>query len=174
MRQNKTEAGSYKLCSRLARSFYTRVRLDQPCVSNDSTYMDRIFTVEEANRTLPLVGRIVDDLVRDHRIWEDKVREFELATVGSSPEHPDAIADLLQTEAQRLAREIEGYIAELNALGVIVKGMDTGLVDFRGQMDGREVYYCWKLGEPSVMYWHEIDAGFVGRQLLHPLALASH
>ena len=136
--------------------------------------MDRIFTVEEANRTLPLVGRIVDDLVRDHRIWEDKVREFELATVGSSPEHPDAIADLLQTEAQRLAREIEGYIAELNALGVIVKGMDTGLVDFRGQMDGREVYYCWKLGEPSVMYWHEIDAGFVGRQRLHPLVLASH
>ncbi len=136
--------------------------------------MDRIFTIEEANRTLPLVGRIVDDLVRDHRLWEDKVREFELATVGSSPEHPDAIAELLQTEAQRLAREIEGYIAELNALGVIVKGMDTGLVDFRGQMDGRDVYYCWKLGEPSVMYWHEIDAGFVGRQRLHPLALASH
>ncbi|MEP6858731.1 MAG: DUF2203 domain-containing protein [Gemmatimonadales bacterium] len=136
--------------------------------------MDRIFTIEEANRTLPLVGRIVDDLVRDHRLWEDKVREFELATVGSSPEHPDAIAELLQTEAQRLAREIEGYIAELNALGVIVKGMDTGLVDFRGQIDGRDVYYCWKLGEPSVMYWHEIDAGFVGRQRLHPLALASH
>jgi hypothetical protein len=136
--------------------------------------MDRIFTVEEANRTLPLVGRIVDDLVRDHRIWEDKVREFELATVGSSPEHPDTIAELLQTEAQRLARDIEGYIAELNKLGVIVKGMDTGLVDFRGQMDGREVYYCWKLGEPSVMYWHEIDAGFVGRQRLNPLALASH
>ena len=136
--------------------------------------MDRIFTIEEANRTLPLVGRIVDDLVRDHRLWEDKVREFELATVGSSPEHPDAIAELLQTEAQRLAREIEGYIAELNALGVIVKGMDTGLVDFRGQIDGRDVYYCWKLGEPSVMYWHEIDAGFVGRQRLHPLALVSH
>ena len=136
--------------------------------------MERIFTVEEANRTLPLVSRIVDDLVRDHRLWEDKVREFELATVGSSPEHPDAIAELLQTEAQRLAREIEGYIAELNDLGVIVKGMDTGLVDFRGQMDGRDVYYCWKLGEESVMYWHEIDAGFVGRQRLHPLALASH
>ena len=136
--------------------------------------MDRIFTIEEANRTLPLVSRIVDDLVRDHRIWEDKVREFELATVGSSPEHPDAIAELLQSEAQRLARDIEGYIAELNDLGVIVKGMDTGLVDFRGQMDGRDVYYCWKLGETSVMYWHEIDAGFVGRQRLHPLALASH
>lgn len=135
--------------------------------------MDRIFTVEEANRTLPLVSKIVADLVREHQQWEDKVREFELATVGSSPEKPDAIAELLQFEAQRLAKDIEGYIAELSNLGVICKGMDTGLVDFRGQIDGRDVYYCWKLGEPSVMYWHEIDAGFVGRQLLHPLALAS-
>jgi hypothetical protein len=136
--------------------------------------MDRIFTVEEANRTLPLVSRIVEDLVREHGLWEDKVREFELATVGSSPDHPDAIAELLQMEALRLAKEIEGYIAELNELGVICKSMDTGLVDFRGQIDGRDVFYCWKLGEPSIMYWHEIDAGFVGRQLLHPLALVSH
>jgi hypothetical protein len=115
--------------------------------------MEKIFTVEEANRTLPLVGRIVEDLVRDH---------------------PDAIADLLQIEAQRLARDIEGYIAELNELGVICKGMDTGLVDFRGLLDGREVFFCWKLGEASVQYWHELDAGFVGRQALHPLALTSH
>ena len=136
--------------------------------------MERFFTVEEASRTLPLVKRIVEDLVRDHRAWEEKVREFELATVGSSPEHPDAIADLLQIEAQRLARDIEGYIAELSDLGVICKGMDTGLVDFRGQIDGRDVFYCWKLGEPSVQYWHEIDAGFVGRQRLHPLALTTN
>ena len=136
--------------------------------------MDRIFTVEEANRTLPLVSKIVADLVREHKIWEDKVREFELATVGASPERPDAIAELLQIEAQRLARDIEGYIAELSDLGVICKGMDTGLVDFRGQIEGRDVYYCWKLGEPSVQYWHEIDAGFLGRQRLNPLALASH
>ena len=136
--------------------------------------MEKIFTVEEANRTLPLVGRIVEDLVREHKLWEDKVREFELATVGSSPEHPDAIAELLQMEAQRLATDIEGYIAELNDLGVICKGMGTGLVDFRGRIDGRDVFYCWKLGEASVLYWHDVDAGFVGRQHLHPLALTSH
>jgi hypothetical protein len=136
--------------------------------------MEKIFTVEEANRTLPLVSRIVEDLVREHKIWEDKVREFELATVGSSPEHPDAIAELLQLEAQRLATSIEGYIAELNDLGVICKGMDTGLVDFRGRLDGRDVFFCWKLGESAIQYWHEVDAGFVGRQRLQPLALTSH
>jgi hypothetical protein len=136
--------------------------------------MDKSFTVEQANRTLPLVKRIVEDLVRDHRLWEEKVREFEIATAGSSPEHPDVIAELLQVEAQRLATDIEHYIAELNDLGVICKGMDTGLVDFRGQIDGRDVFFCWKLGEPSVGYWHEVDAGFIGRQRLHPLVLSSH
>ena len=139
-----------------------------------STLMERLFTVEEANRTLPLVRRIVEDLVRDHHLWEEKVREFEVATAGSSPERPDVIAELLQMEAQRLAKDIESYIAELNELGVICKGMNIGLVDFRGQMDGREVFYCWKLGEPSVLYWHETDAGFVGRQRLHPLALTTN
>lgn len=136
--------------------------------------MEKIFTVEEANRTLPLVSRIVEDLVRDHKRWEDKVREFELATVGSSPEHPDAIAELLQIEALRLAKDIESYMAELNELGVICKGMDTGLVDFRGRIDGRDVFYCWKLGESAVQYWHEVDAGFVGRQRLHPFVLTSN
>ena len=136
--------------------------------------MEKTFTVEEANRTLPLVRRIVEDLVRDHGLWSEKVREFELATSASSPEHPDVIAELLQIEAQRLAKDIESYIAELNDLGVVCKGMNIGLVDFRGQMDGREVFYCWKLGEPSVMYWHEVDAGFVGRQRLHPLVLTTN
>jgi hypothetical protein len=136
--------------------------------------MERVFTVAEANRTLPLVGRIVEDLVRDHLRWEEKVREFELATVGSSPEKPDVIAELLQIEAQRLAVDIEGYIAELNDLGVICKGMGTGLVDFRGRLDGRDVFYCWKLGEPSVQYWHEVNAGFIGRQKLHLELSESH
>src|ERR1700694_1026437 len=134
--------------------------------------MEKIFTVEEANRTLPLVSRIVEDLVSEHRMWEDNVREFELETVGSSAERPDAIAELLQAETQRLAFDIEGYIAELNELGVICKGMGTGLVDFRGQIEGRDVFYCWKLGEPSVLYWHEVDAGFAGRQRLNPLVLS--
>jgi hypothetical protein len=140
--------------------------MDKTPIPNRANPVDvvRSFTIEEANRTLPLVSRIVDDLVRAHRSWEDKVREFELATVGSSPEKPDAMAELLQIETQRLAVEIEGYIAELAALGVACKSMDTGLVDFPGLRDGKRMYYCWMLGEPKVQYWHELDAGFVGRQ----------
>lgn len=133
--------------------------------------MKKIFSLAEAERMLPLVGRIVEDLVRDHQRWTEKVAAFELATVGSTVNKPDPIAELLQSEAQRLAKDIEGYIAELAELGVTCKGMDTGLVDFPGQIDGRAVYYCWKLGEDGIQYWHDVNAGFAGRQRIKPLVL---
>jgi len=134
--------------------------------------MKKIFSLAEAERMLPLVGRIVEDLVRDHQRWTDKVAAFELATVGSTVNKPDPMAELLQSEAQRLAKDIEGYVAELAELGVTCKGMDTGLVDFPGQIEGRAVYYCWKLGEDGIQYWHDVNAGFAGRQRIKPLALA--
>jgi hypothetical protein len=76
-----------------------------------------------------------------------------------------------QRELQALAQEIDGYIAELQELGVEFKGFDMGLVDFPGELGGRPVYLCWRLGEEAVEHWHEIDAGFAGRQPLSPSAV---
>jgi len=115
---------------------------------------------------LPLVRRIVSDAVRDYWRWQDAVREFEVAALRSSPDKPDEIAERLQTEATRLAEEIDGYMGELAALGVLFKGFDTGLVDFPGEIDGRPVLLCWQLGEEDVRFWHEESAGFIGRQPL--------
>lgn len=129
----------------------------------------RTFTVEDANNMLPLVRRIVSDVVRDYWRWQEKVREFEQAAILRSMEHPNQDADRLELEAQQLARDIDGYIKEIRELGVQMKGFDTGLVDFPGEIDGRPVLLCWQLGEPSVQYWHEEDAGFAGRQLLPSL-----
>ena len=57
--------------------------------------------------------------------------------------------------------------APLASLGAEAKApLDAGLVDFPGEMDGRLIYLCWRLGEPSIQHWHEIDAGFAGRQPL--------
>jgi hypothetical protein len=77
-----------------------------------------------------------------------------------------------QREAQRLAAEIEGCVHELMELGVEVRALDAGLVDFPGTLDGRDVYFCWMLGEAAVTHWHERDAGFNGRQPLPLEALA--
>ena len=127
------------------------------------------FTVEEANRTLPLVRRIVGDAVRDYWRWQDKVRQYEEVAATRVADVPSEEAERLEQEASQLARDIDGYISEIRELGVEFKGFDTGLVDFPGEVNGRPVLLCWQLGEESILYWHEEDAGFAGRQPLPSL-----
>ena len=133
--------------------------------------MSRRFTVEEANRTLPLVRRIVEDIVAEYARWREMVHEYELAASSSTVDHPNAAAEHFQRAAQASAEEIERFVSELEALGVSFKGFDLGLVDFPAEIEGREVFLCWRLGEPAVQYWHETDAGFAGRQPLSTPAL---
>ena len=130
----------------------------------------RLFTVEQANAMLPLLRRIVEDVVIGYRRWQERVREFEVVTANSRADEPDARAEELQADAQRLAGEIDGFIAEITSLGVEFKGYDLGLVDFPAELSGRPVYLCWRLGEPSVQFWHDRDAGYDSRQPIGPRA----
>ena len=122
------------------------------------------FTVEQANRTLPLVRRIVEDIVVGYRRWRVRIDEFEVASIHSRAGAQDARAEVLEGEAQALAMEIAGYERELAHLGVRCKDHSIGLVDFPAELDGRPVNLCWRLGEPAVQYWHEIGAGYAGRR----------
>ena len=122
------------------------------------------FTIETANKTLPLLRRIVSDAVRDYWRWQEKVREYEEVAAHRKMDQPDEEEDRMERETQQIARDIDGYIAEILQLGVEMKGIDSGLVDFPAEVDGRPVLLCWQLGEESVQYWHEEDAGFAGRQ----------
>jgi hypothetical protein len=129
----------------------------------------RYFTVEDANRALPLVRQIVGDVVRQ---WE-VVNELEqrLAVVGPGRGGRKSRSDDLYDEEVRRSQEtleaergrLTEYIEELKSIGVEMKGMD-GMCDFPSLRDGREVYLCWRLGEPEVAYWHELHTGFAGRQ----------
>lgn len=132
----------------------------------------KLFTVDQANRTLPLVGRIVEDIVTHYARWRARVQEFELRAGMSSADHPDPGAEDAQRELQELAAQIDGFLGELREIGVEFKGYDVGLVDFPSEMSGRIVYLCWRLGERSVEHWHEVDAGFAGRQRLTPTGVA--
>ncbi len=128
----------------------------------------KLFTVEEANRTLPLVRRIVEDVVQYHRLWREKILEFDLITSANKPGDRRDRAEALEREAQQLAREIDGFQHELEALGIQLKDRRLGLVDFPSDLNGRVVLLCWRLGEPEVRFWHEVDAGYAGRQPLVP------
>ena len=133
--------------------------------------MSRIFTPEQANRTLPLVRRIVRDVVEQFAVWQGAVAEFEIASGAPRGSAAALGAEALQREVQRLAEEMQAFIAELESLGVMVKDYQRGLVDFPSEHEGRAVLLCWKLDEPAVMFWHEVDAGFAGRQPLAPEAV---
>lgn len=130
--------------------------------------MQRLFTVDEANRTLPLVRRIVEDVVRQHRIWREKILELDLVASSSRADEPRFRAEVLEKEAQDLAREIDGYQKELEELGIQLKDRRLGLVDFPSELGGKRVLLCWRLGETEVQFWHDEDAGYSGRQPLQP------
>ena len=69
----------------------------------------------------------------------------------------------------QVREHIAARLEQINALGVLVKDLDTGLIDFPTLRDGHEVYLCWKLGEGErIQWWHEIEDGFAGRQPLDP------
>ena len=128
-----------------------------------------IFTVEEANKALPLVKAIVGDIVRQFQVVNELKQR--LSAVQGERRRP-AERPLRRGDSPRARpssrprrRSSPAYIDELTRLGVELKGPD-GLCDFPSLRDGREVYLCWRLGEPEVIHWHELNAGVAGRQPL--------
>jgi hypothetical protein len=130
----------------------------------------KYFSIDEANRMLPLVRVIVSDIVDQWRIVTEL--ESRLNTVrrreGKRLQGDLYSEEFAQTEAEFDVEQskLKAYLDELEKLGVELKGPD-GLCDFYSLRDGREVYLCWRLGEPEVAHWHELEAGFGGRQPLN-------
>jgi hypothetical protein len=109
-------------------------------------------------RVRPLHERLVEEASRLSQLGVDP---FRLRPVG-----PEGLSEELarrRQELHELARRIDDELAELSSLGVEVKGAD-GLADFRSLHDGRVVFLCWRWDEDAIAWWHDLDAGFAGRQ----------
>jgi hypothetical protein len=128
-----------------------------------------IFTVEEAERTLPLLKRILSDLRVEYDIWREAMSSYEMLAAGSRAESGET-TDLVSSRVAvtRAANRINDFLLELESIGCLFKGFDEGLVDFYALSDDRLVLLCWKLGEDHITHWHEVDAGFSGRQPIDP------
>jgi hypothetical protein len=132
----------------------------------------KYFTVEEANATLPLLRVILRDvtqLAQDLRERHQRILRLQSADAVDHP-HQEEIQTMI-ADFERDQDKMREYETEIEQLGVELKDYLTGLVDFRCWMDGREVYLCWRLGEPDIGHWHELDAGFAGRQKLRQQVL---
>lgn len=112
----------------------------------------RAWTPEAAAGALPLVRRIVDDLVLGYRQWRQAVEAFEYATSGSRADAPSSEADELMKVAQRLAADIDGFQSELARLDIRVMRVDQGLVAFRSERDGDVVPLFWSPGATAPTY----------------------
>jgi hypothetical protein len=131
----------------------------------------KVFTVAEANASLPLVRAITRDLVRASRELLDRRERVRLLLSGrrlaSGNPYDDELAQI-EEQLDRDAQRVQEYIAELQDLGVEVKSALDGLLDFPARLQGRLVFLCWKLGEDQVDHWHEIDRGYSSRKPLPP------
>jgi hypothetical protein len=121
----------------------------------------RRFTLDEAQRTLPLVSRIVADIVVAYPDFQARVDELQRLTADGTPE---ARVAKLRRELDEEATRINAFVAEIQQIGCIFKGFELGLVDFHADLEGRTICLCWQYGEERITHWHEVDGGFAARQ----------
>jgi len=130
--------------------------------------MPRYFTLEEATSLLP---RLTDILLamRARKEELDRLRQdlTEAAAQAAGNGHLQE-RDLAQKRnaVEQAASTLSDMARQIADLGCELKGIEEGLIDFRALREGREVYLCWRLGEERIAFWHEIEAGFAGRQPL--------
>ena len=122
--------------------------------------MERVFTEQEANALLP---RLTELLTRLHDAYGAAVESASAAGRRVASSNGSAAAAMSVSAAER---EYLDVLNEIEAVGVVVRDADSGLVDFPALRAGEPVYLCWRLGEDAVAHWHPRDAGYAGRQPL--------
>ena len=130
---------------------------------------ERHFTPEEANAALEEVRPIAEALVahrREMAVAATRQARLVQRIAGNGgdfdPQEPRTIEEQFEREGQAVARCVE----QLECLGVVVKDLDRGLVDFPALRGDEEVLLCWEVGEDEIAYWHGVDEGFAGRKPL--------
>ena len=120
----------------------------------------KYFTLQEANETLSLI-----------RPWMDEVQAIRQKILKNQPEAWPAIEKSAGNGGNRalsnMVQDFEKFdalIHQIQATDVLIKDINLGLLDFPALKDGREVYLCWQYGEEDIAFWHEIEAGYAGRQ----------
>ena len=120
----------------------------------------KLFTAKQANQTLPLVRKIVEDILE----CGQQIRSLSVE-IEKPEENP---------EINRLMDRLDSLFDELESLGCFYKdwNFSMGLVDFPAQINGKDVFLCWRNDEDGVLYYHDAESGFAGRRLIPKELLA--
>lgn len=130
----------------------------------------KLFSPERANALIPKLEPLIDELLTRRRELAIKLLETDTAMHRSGNVKRSRLAGMRSSlpppRFAEFKHEIGRLIYRIESLGCIVKDIDLGLIDFPSMREDEPIYLCWKLGEPSVAYWHGIEEGFGARKLL--------
>jgi len=122
----------------------------------------KLFTVDEANALLPTLNMLLQDVARYRDSLREKAPRMDPILRAAGANGGGRAGSEYGVEAYNLYLAVE----RIRELGVILKDLDVGLLDFPHERAGRVVFLCWLPPEERVAFWHEIEAGYAGRQPL--------
>ena len=128
----------------------------------------KVFTLEEANQLLPLLSDLLMDLQEKRDLVaeiEVQVDAHELVSDRANSIPAQELSELIAKHRQAVD-EFYAVVNEIHSYGCFLKDADLGLVDFYGVIEGHKIYFCWRLGEGQISFWHEISGGYANRQPL--------
>jgi len=129
---------------------------------------DRTFTLDEAQSLLPVLESLLRTAIGGKKIMEDFEGEMQSLSHRiflNGGTHVDVVA-VARRKAERTKAEqrAKDALAEIDSIGVQVKDIDIGLLDFPCEVEGSIVLLCWRMGETSITHWHSTEEGFAGRK----------
>ena len=134
--------------------------------------MPRYFTLGEARAALPAVGRHIREAVQAKSRYQEAEKVLQdlaqriLMMGGLCVDTASAEAWKAQYDSN--AQTLKNAMERIEEIGVLVKDLDIGLVDFPARLNNEEIYLCWRLGEDRIRFWHRPDEGFAGRKPIDP------
>jgi hypothetical protein len=140
--------------------------MDEFTQDDISASFSRLFTVEEANSLLQIIEPLLRELKQKKEQFDQLRRTLDSLTPAMRCNGHGALAVDHERRINDLVTRMSAGIRELSAQGIEVKDLNQGLIDFPHLRDDHVVFLCWRLGEGQIGYWHEIEAGFAGRQYL--------
>lgn len=129
---------------------------------------DRTFTLDEAQSLLPVLESLLRTAINSKKLMEEVEAELQSLSQRiflNGGTHVDVIpVARRKAESAKAEQRIKDALAEIDSIGVQVKDLDIGLLDFPCLVDGEIILLCWKLGEKSITHWHGTQEGFAGRK----------
>lgn len=132
--------------------------------------MTRFFDIDAANDALkevaPLLATLADQRAELIRLRDQVLAAHSGASSGGSAQDDRAESQRIRLRMQGIIDQMAAAVARIDALGITLRDIERGLIDFPALAGGRQVWLCWELGETDVEFWHELETGFGSRRPL--------